>query len=67
MKVMAKTLSFLIQLIIEPTNTSIGSYIGLPPDLKNSKSILTLRNYKYNCLQLSITAWLHPAKDHATR
>ena len=26
-----------------------------------------MRNSKYNCLQLSITAWLHPATDHETR
>ena len=52
---------------IEPTKASIGSYIDLPPDLKNSKSILNIRSYKYNCLQLTITAWLHPAPHHATR
>ena len=56
-----------IQLNIEPTKESIGSYIDLPPDLKNSKSILNIRSYKYNCLQLTITAWLHPAPHHATR
>ena len=56
-----------IQINIEPTKASIGSYIDLPPDLKNSKSILNIRGYKYNCLQLTITAWLHPAMDHATR
>ena len=54
-----------IQINIEPTKASIGSYIDLPPDLKNSKSILNIRNSK-NCLQLTITAWLHPAMDHAT-
>ena len=26
-----------------------------------------MHNSKYNCLQLTIDAWLHPAKDHATR
>ena len=56
-----------IQLNIEPTKASISSYIDLPPDLKNSKSILNIRSYKYNCLQLTITAWLHPAPHHATR
>ena len=63
-----------IQLNIEPTKASIGNYIDLPPDRKNSKSILNIRSYKYNCLQLTITAWLHPAMDpqsdfanHATR
>ena len=56
-----------IQINIEPTKASIGSYIELSPDLKNSKSILNIRSYKYNCLQITITAWLHPAMDHATR
>ena len=56
-----------IQLNIEPTKASVGSYIDLPLDLKNSKSILNIRSYKYNCLQLTITAWLHPAPHHATR
>ena len=56
-----------IQLNIEPTKASIASYIDLPPDLKNSKSILNIRSYNYNCLQLTITAWLHPAAHHATR
>ena len=55
-----------IQINIEPTKASIGSYIDLPPDLKNSISILNIRNSKYNCLQLPITAWLHPAMNHAT-
>ena len=56
-----------IHLNIEPTKASIGSYIDLPPDLKNSKSILNIRSYKYSCLQLTVTAWLHPAPHHATR
>ena len=56
-----------IQLNIEPTKASIGSYIDLPPDLKNSKSLLNIRSYKYNCLQLTITACLHPAPHYATR
>ena len=34
---------------------------------QNSKSILKIRSYKYSCLQLTITAWLHPATEHATR
>ena len=33
-----------IQLNIEPTKASIGSYIDLPADLKNSKSILNIRS-----------------------
>ena len=56
-----------IQINIEPTKASIGSFIDFPLDLKSSKSILNLRNSKYNCIQLTITAWLHPAMDHATR
>ena len=32
-----------IQIKIEPTKASIGSYIDLPPDLKNSKSIFNIR------------------------
>ena len=56
-----------IQINIEPTKASIWSYKDLPPDLKNSKSLLSIRNYKDNCLQLTTTAWLHPAMDHATR
>ena len=55
-----------IQINIEPTKASIGSYIDLPPDLKNSKSILNIRSYKYHCLQLTIIAWLYPAMHHAT-
>ena len=56
-----------IQINFEPTKASIGRYIDLPCNLKNSKSILNIRNSKYNCLQLTITAWLHPAMHHATR
>ena len=55
-----------IQINIEPNKASIGSYIDLPPDLKNSQSMLNIRNSKYNCLQLTINAWLNPAIDHAT-
>ena len=56
-----------IQLNIEPAKASIGSYIDLPADLKNSKSILNIRNSKYNCLQLTVTAWLYPVIVNATR
>ena len=56
-----------IQIYFEPTKASIGSYIDLPPDLKNSKLILNIRSYIFNCLQLTITTWLHPAMDNATR
>ena len=53
-----------IQINIEPTKASIVSYIDLNQDLQNSKSILKIRNYKCNCLQISI--WLRPAMDNAT-
>ena len=56
-----------IQLNIEPTKASIGTHIDLPADLKNSKPILNIRSYKYNCLQLTITAWLHPVIGNAPR
>ena len=56
-----------IQLNIEPTKASIGSFIDLPPDLKNSKSILNIRSYKYNCLQLTITAWSNGQIEHCAR
>ena len=56
-----------IQINIEPTKASIGSYKDLTPDLKISKSILNIRSYKYNCLHLTIAAWLYPAIHHATR
>ena len=55
------------QLNIEPTKASNGTHIDLTADLKNSKSILNIRSYKYNCLQLKITAWLHPVIGNATR
>ena len=35
---------------VEPTKVSIGSYIDLPPDLKNYESVLNIRKSKYNCL-----------------
>ena len=55
-----------IQLNNEPTKLSIRSFIDFPTDLQNSKSILNIRNYKNNCLQLSITALLHPTIEHVT-
>ena len=57
----------IFQIKVEPTKASIGSYIDLPADLTNSKSLLNIRNSKYNCLQLNIAAWLHPAMIHAAR
>ena len=56
-----------IQLNIEPTKASIGTHIDLPADRKNSKSMLNIRSFKYNCLQLTITAWLHPVRGNAIR
>ena len=55
------------QLKTEPIKASFGIHIDLPADLKNSKSILNIRSYKYDCLQLTITAWLHPVIGKATR
>ena len=53
-----------IQIIIK---ACIDCFIDLLPNLKNSKAILNIRNSKYNCLQLNVTDWLHPAMNHATR
>ena len=52
---------------IEPTKASVGSHLDLPTDLRNSKLILNKRNGYYNFLQITITAWLHPVKEYATR
>ena len=52
MKLMVMALSFEVKSIqtnIERTKASIGSHLDLPSDLKNSRSILSIRNYKYNC------------------
>ena len=38
----------------------------LPPDLINSRSITNIHNNNYNCLRLTITAWLHQIKENAT-
>ena len=56
-----------IQLNIEPTKASFGTHIDFPVDLKNSKSFLNIRSFKYNCLQPTITKWLHPVIGNATR
>ena len=56
-----------IQLNIEPTEASIGTHIDLQAHLKKFKSILNIRSFKYNCLQLTITAWLHLVIGNATR
>ena len=56
-----------VQKNIEPTKASIGIYIDLTPNLKNSNSKLIICGYKYKFLQLKITACLHPAMGHATR
>ena len=50
-----------------PKHLLVVIQIYPPPNLKNSKSMLNKRNSKFNCLQLTITAWLHPAMDHAPR
>ena len=57
-----------VQLNIERTKPSLGSYTELPPGLRTkTKAILDIRNNKFNCLRLCITAALFPAADHATR
>ena len=57
-----------MQLNIERTKPSLGSYIELPTGLRSkTKAILNIRNNKFNCLRLCITAALFPAADHATR
>ena len=57
-----------IQLSIEKTKPSLVSYTELPPGLRSkTKAILNIRNTKFNCLRLCITAALFPAADHATR
>ena len=57
-----------MQISIERTKPSLGSYIELPLDLKDkTNAILNIRNNKFNCLRLCITAALHPAARNATR
>ena len=57
-----------MQLNIERTKSSLGSFTELPPGLRiKTKAILNIRNNKFNCFQLCITAALFPAADHATR
>ena len=57
-----------VQLNIEKTKPSLGSYTQLPPGLRSkTKAILNTRNNKFNCLRLCITAALFPVTDHATR
>ena len=57
-----------VQLNIERTKPSLGSYTELPPGLRSTtKAILIIRNKKFNCLRLCITAALFPVDHHATR
>ena len=57
-----------VQLNIERTKPSLGSYTELPPGLRSkTKVILNIRNNKFNCLQLCNTAALFPVTDLATR
>ena len=57
-----------IQLNIERTKPSLGSYIELPPNLRTrTKSILNIKSNKFNCLRLCITAALYPMTQDATR
>ena len=57
-----------MQINIERTKPSLGSYTDLPPGLRDkTKPILNIRSNKFNCLRLCITAALHPVTEHATR
>ena len=57
-----------IQISIERTKPSLGSYTELTPCLRDkTKAILYIRSNKFNCLRLCITAALHPVTKHATR
>ena len=57
-----------MQINIETTKPSLGSYTELPPGLRDkTKAILYIRSNKFNCLRLCITAALHPVTEHATR
>ena len=57
-----------MQINIERTKPSLGSYTELPPGLRDkTKAILNIRSNKFNCLRLCITAALHPVTEHATR
>ena len=57
-----------VQIIIERTKLSSGSYTELPPCLRDkTKAISNIRSKNFNCLRLCITAALHPVTEHATR
>ena len=57
-----------IQLNIERTKPSLGSYIELPPNLRTRiKAILNIKSNKFNCLRLCIAAALYPVTQNATR
>ena len=57
-----------MQINIERTKPSIGSYTELPPGLRDkTKAISNIRSGKFNCLRLCITAALHPVTEPVTR
>ena len=57
-----------IQINIERTRPSLGSFIELPPNLKTrTKAILNIKSNKFNCLRLCITAALYPVTQDTTR
>ena len=57
-----------MQINIERTKSSLGSYTELPPGLRDkTKAILNIRIIKFNCLRLCITAAYYPVTEHATR
>ena len=57
-----------MQIKIERTKPSLGSYTELPTGLRDKpKAILNIRSNKFNCLRLCITAGLRPVTEQATR
>ena len=57
-----------MQINIEMTKPSLGSYTEVPPGLRDkTKAILNIISNKFNCLRLCITAALHHVTEHATR
>ena len=57
-----------MQINIERTKPSLGSFTELPRGLRDKiKVILSIRSNKFNCLRLCVTAALHPVTEHAPR
>ena len=57
-----------MQINIERSKPSLGSYTELPPGLRDKiKAISNIKSNNFNCLRLCIIAALHPVTEHATR